>query len=63
MLQLTALAVSAVAQACERGVLAPGDVLDITYRRYRYDPPDVWFLEVDIAKGRSWAERTSLISA
>jgi hypothetical protein len=63
MLELTSLVVSAVAQACESGVIALGDTLEVTYRHYRYDPPEMWFLEVHIAREASWAERALLISA
>lgn len=63
MFELTSLVVAAVAQACESAVLAPGDVVEVTYRRYRYDPPSLWFLEIAIAREASWQERALLMSA
>ena len=63
MLQLTALVVAAVGHACESDVIRPGDSLEVTCRHYRYDRPDVWFLEVHITREASFAERALLISA
>ena len=63
MFELTSLVVTAVAQACESGVLASGDTVEVTCRHDRYDPPDLWFLEVAISREASWWERAQLISA
>ena len=67
MLELTALAVTAVARACERGALRPGDAVELTWRHYRYDPPDVWFLELHVASaerpGDRRSERVALMTA
>ena len=48
MLEITALAVTAVAQVYERRDLFPGDALEVTWRHYAYDPDQVWFLETEI---------------
>jgi len=52
VLQLTALAVSAVALVCEQRALRPTDSVEVTWRHYRDDPPSVWFIEVEAVTGQ-----------
>jgi len=52
VLQLTALAVSAVALVCEQRALRPTDFVEVTWRHYRDDPPAVWFMEVEVVTGQ-----------
>ena len=60
MLQLTALAVSAVAAVCEQHALKPTDAVEVTWRHYRDDPPSVWFMEVEVVTGQM-RQRTTLL--
>lgn len=49
MLEIMGLAVTAVAQICERQHLPHGSAVDVTWRHYSYDPDNIWFLEVEVA--------------
>lgn len=53
MLQLLALAVTAVAKTCEQRGLRLGESIDVTWRHYCYDPDSVWFVEVEVVSGRT----------
>jgi hypothetical protein len=52
MLQLLAMAVTAVAKTCEQRGLRQGESIEITWRHYRYDPDSVWFIEVEVVSGQ-----------
>jgi len=60
VLQLTALAVSAVAAVCERRALRPTECVEVTWRHYRDDPPSVWFMEVEVVTGQMRQRATLL---
>jgi len=60
VLQLTALAVSAVAVVCEQRALKPTDSVEVTWRHYRDDPASVWFMEVEVVTGQM-RQRTTLL--
>jgi hypothetical protein len=62
MLQLTALAVSAVASACQQRALLPGEAVEVTWRHYRSDPQNVWFLEVHVFQQNGVTERATLVA-
>ncbi|MDE3086589.1 MAG: hypothetical protein KGJ77_07465 [Acidobacteriota bacterium] len=48
MLELTALAVQAVATTCNTKGVRPGESAEVTWRRSLVDPDQVWVLDVAI---------------
>lgn len=62
MLELTALAVSAVTTLNMRGSLAPGEAIEVIWRHYCYDPDDVWFLEVHRVRSHHFTERQTVLA-
>ena len=62
MLQLTALAVSAVVSVCSQRALLPREALEVTWRHYRADPDTVWFLEVHVFQPGGLTERATLVA-
>jgi len=62
MLELTALAVSAVATMNLRRDLAPGEAIEVVWRHYCYDPDDVWFLEVHRVRNDCFTERQTVLA-
>jgi len=62
MLQLTALAVSAVDRVCAQRALLPGEAVEVTWRHYRSDPDTVWFLEVHVFQPDGLTERATLVA-
>jgi len=60
VLQLTALAVSAVALVCEQRALRPTDFVEVTWGHYRDDPPSVWFMEAEVVTGQMRQRATLL---
>lgn len=60
MLELTALAVAAVAHTCRRQALLADEAVEVTWRHYAYDPDAIWFLDVEVSstgtlRQRAWA--------
>jgi hypothetical protein len=49
MLEITALAVSAVATAGTRRPFTPEEIVEVTWRHYPDDPDTVFFLDVDVS--------------
>lgn len=63
MLELTALAVTAVTQTCERQIVLADEAVEVTWRHYTYDPDDIWFLDVEIVSAaRAMRERASSLA-
>jgi hypothetical protein len=62
MLELTALAVSAVTTLNLRRDLAPDEAIEVIWRHYCYDPDDVWFLEVHRVRDNSFTERQTVLA-
>jgi len=62
MLELTALAVSAVATMNLRRDLDPGEAIEVVWRHYCYDPDDVWFLEVHRVRNDYFTERQTVLA-
>ena len=62
MLELTALAVSAVATTCKGRRLEAEDAVEVTWRHYCYDPDDIWFLEVEVLRPDHFTDRGVLLA-
>ncbi len=62
-MELTALAVTAVTQTCERQIVLADEAVEVTWRHYTYDPDDIWFLDVEIVSAaRAMRERASSLA-
>lgn len=61
MLELTALVVTAVAQACARYGGDFGGEVEVTWRHYADDPSMLWLIEVELLSS-PWGERASMIA-
>jgi outer membrane lipoprotein SlyB len=61
MLEITALAVSAVATAGTRRTFTPDEVVEVTWRHYPDDPETVFFIDVDVTSMSSAQEHAVLM--
>ena len=62
MLELTALAVSAVTQTCRQRALLPDDAVEVTWRHYAYDPDAIWFLDVEVSSTGTLRQRARALT-
>lgn len=53
MFQLIDLVTTAAASVYRSGAPDAEETLEVTWRRYGYDPDDLWYLEVDVVDDES----------
>lgn len=63
MLEITALAVSAVSAAGSRREFTPEEVVEVTWRHYPDDPDTVYFIDLDVTSTPSRTEHASLMAS